>query len=319
MKVVLFCGGLGMRLREYSESIPKPMVPLGDRPIMWHLMKWYAHYGHKEFILCLGYRGDVIKKYFLQYDEWLTNDFVLDGNNGQKPQMLSTDIHDWKITFVNTGLNSNIGERLKAVQPYIGEDEMFLANYSDGLSDVPLTALVQQFRRKRKTACLVAVNPAQSFHTLQVARDGSVRGISDMSREGGITINGGFFIFRREIFESLRPGEDLVHEPLQRLITRNQVMAYQHGGFWACMDTYKDKQKLEDLVARGDAPWEVWRPRGDRPEAVPEKSRGRRSAPPLPERWSAPDGTAPIARRIDPQHQAVGRFRRAVRVRRRDP
>src|SRR6478609_5593576 len=145
MKVVLFCGGLGTRLREYSDTIPKPMVNIGHRPILWHVMKYYAHYGHKDFILCLGYKADVIKKYFLEYDECVSNDFVLSGG-GKNLQLLSSDIHDWNITFVDTGLTSNIGQRLKAVQRQLEGEEMFLANYTDGLSDVPLPAVIESFR-----------------------------------------------------------------------------------------------------------------------------------------------------------------------------
>ena len=137
MKVVLFCGGQGMRMREFSETIPKPMVPIGYRPIMWHLMRYYAHFGHKDFILCLGYRGDSIKEYFLNYKEWLSNDFVLSGG-GADVQLLSSDIDDWRITFVDTGTHSNIGERLRAVRPHLEGEEIFLANYSDGLTDAPL-------------------------------------------------------------------------------------------------------------------------------------------------------------------------------------
>jgi glucose-1-phosphate cytidylyltransferase len=156
MKVVLFCGGLGTRIRDYSESVPKPMVNIGYRPIMWHLMKYYAHYGHTEFILCLGYKADVIKEYFLNYNECLSNDFVLSGG-GKEVEMLNSDIQNWKITFVDTGLHSNIGQRLKAVEKHIGDDEMFLANYSDGLSTLPLDLYVDNFIRQDKTACFVNV------------------------------------------------------------------------------------------------------------------------------------------------------------------
>src|SRR3954465_13444214 len=145
MKVVIFCGGLGMRLREYSENIPKPMVPVGYRPILWHVMRYYAHFGHKDFILCLGYKGDTIKKYFLEYDETQSNDFVL-SQGGKQVDLLASDIHDWKITFVDTGLNSNIGMRLKAVQPFLEGEEMFLPIYSQGVSDLPLTPLVHPSR-----------------------------------------------------------------------------------------------------------------------------------------------------------------------------
>jgi glucose-1-phosphate cytidylyltransferase len=155
MKVVLFCGGLGMRMREYSEHVPKPMVPVGNRPILWHLMRYYAHYGHKEFILCLGYRGEAIKSYFVDYKEWLSNDFVLSGSS-DRIEMLASDIHDWRITFVETGLSANIGERLLAVRPHLEGEKTFLANYADGLTDAPLDAMVERFRQQRKTAALLA-------------------------------------------------------------------------------------------------------------------------------------------------------------------
>jgi len=167
MKVVLFCGGLGMRLREYSENTPKPMVPIGNRPIVWNLMKYYAHFGHKEFVLCLGHHAHVIKNYFINYDEWLTNDFILQDG---EPHLLKTDIHDWKITFADTGMKSNIGMRLKAVEKYLsdlGPEDMFLANYADGLSDAPLDKVIQFFKDSDKTACFICVKPQQTFHYIR--------------------------------------------------------------------------------------------------------------------------------------------------------
>src|SRR5690349_422134 len=163
MKVVLFCGGLGMRLRDYAENVPKPMVPIGYRPIIWHLMKYYAHFGHKDFILCLGYRGDMIKEYFLNYEECVSNDFVL-SQGGRKRELLNSDIADWRITFVETGLNSNIGERLKAVQRHLVGEEMFLANYSDGLTDLPLQEQIDDLRRRDKVASFLCVRPNLSYH-----------------------------------------------------------------------------------------------------------------------------------------------------------
>src|SRR5689334_24152731 len=163
MKVVLFCGGLGMRLRDYSDQIPKPLVEVGSRPILWHLMKYYAHYGHKEFILCLGHGATAIKNFFLKYDECTTNDFVL-SQGGKKLELLSRDIDDWRITFVDTGLQSTIGERLRRVRAHIGDDEMFLANYSDGLSDLDLASYVSSFRASKKTACFLAVPAPHTFH-----------------------------------------------------------------------------------------------------------------------------------------------------------
>ncbi|HYV65842.1 MAG TPA: glucose-1-phosphate cytidylyltransferase [Myxococcales bacterium] len=258
MKVVLFCGGLGMRLREFSENVPKPMVPVGYRPILWHVMRYYAHFGHKDFILCLGYKADSIKRYFLDYDETVSNDFVI-SEGGKKVDLLSSDIHDWKITFVDTGLNSNIGSRLKAVQPFLEGEEMFLANYSDGLSDLPLPSLIDFFRkREQAVACFVGVAPTQSFHLVSLEDGGSVKSISHV-KDIGMRINGGFFALRREIFEWMKQGEELVEEPFRRLAAGGKLVSYPYDGFWACMDTFKDRQLLEDLYARGQVPWEVWK------------------------------------------------------------
>jgi glucose-1-phosphate cytidylyltransferase len=202
MKVVLFCGGMGMRMREYSEAVPKPMVPIGYRPILWHVMKYYAHYGHEDFILCLGYKADVIKNYFLNYNECLSNDFVLSGG-GKNLELLSSDIHNWRITFVDTGLTSNIGQRLKAVEKHLQNEEVFLANYTDGLSDVNLDALVETFLQSKRLACFVSVKPRASFHMISVDEGGIVRSIEHITKSGA-RINGGFFLFRREIFQFIK-------------------------------------------------------------------------------------------------------------------
>lgn len=257
MKVVLFCGGLGMRLRDNAENVPKPLVHIGYRPILWHVMKYYAHYGHKDFILCLGYKADSIKSYFLNYNECITNDFIL-AEGGKKITLLNSDIHDWHITFVDTGINANLGERLKAVQPYLKDEDLFLANYSDGLSDLPLHEYVNNFRGRDKVASFVSVKPSQTFHVVSMDGDDLVTDIQHVAK-AGLRMNGGFFAFRREIFQYLRDGEELVAEPFQRLIADRQLIAYRYDGFWACMDTFKEKQQLEDLYTRGNAPWEVWK------------------------------------------------------------
>jgi glucose-1-phosphate cytidylyltransferase len=256
MKVVLFCGGLGMRLREYSESIPKPMVPIGYRPILWHLMKYYAHYGHKDFILCLGHRADVIKDYFLNYNECVSNNFVLKG--GKECQLLNRDIDDWTITFVDTGLSSNIGQRLKAVEEYLGDDEVFLANYADGLTDLPLEDFLDHFYKNNKIASFISVKPTQSFHVVSLENDHEVKAIKQLNRTD-IWINGGYFAFRRNVFEYIHDGEELVVEPFQRLIEDKQLITYKYQGFWVAMDTFKDRQLLEEIHTRGDAPWEIWK------------------------------------------------------------
>ena len=208
MKVVLFCGGLGMRLREYSENTPKPMVNIGYRPILWHVMKYYAHYGHKDFILCLGYKADVIKDYFLNYNECLSNDFVLtDGSKNIK--LLNNDIEDWKITFVDTGLYSNIGQRLMAIREYLDGEDVFLANYADGLTDLPLPKLIAHFYKYNKIAAFLCVNLNQNFHIVSINQDSIVKNIS-YANESGHVMNGGYFIFKKEIFRYLKEDEELV-------------------------------------------------------------------------------------------------------------
>jgi glucose-1-phosphate cytidylyltransferase len=256
VKVVLFCGGFGMRMREFSEAIPKPMVPIGYRPILWHVMKYYAHYGHKDFILCLGYKADVIKNYFLEYDECLSNDFVF-SKGGKSLELLSRDIDDWNITFVDTGLTTNIGGRLKAVQKHLKDEPIFLANYTDGLSDVHLPSVIEGFERSRNVACFVSVKPRASFHLIDTDAAGVVTSIEHIGTSGS-RINGGFLALRQEIFDYLHAGEDLVEEPFRRLIADGKLMAYPHQGFWACMDTFKERQELEDVYGRGNAPWAVW-------------------------------------------------------------
>ena len=257
MKVVIFCGGYGMRLREYSEEVPKPMVPIGYRPVLWHVMKYYAHFGHKDFILCLGYRADAIKQYFLHYDECVSNDFSL-SEGGKSLQLFNSDIHDWKITFAETGVHSNIGQRLKAVEKYLEGEEMFLANYADGLVDLPLTRLVEFAQNHGKIATFVSARPNLSYHVVSADRDGTVSAVTPI-QEIDLRINGGYFVFRRDIFRNIRHGEELVLVPFRRLVQKKELMAYRHDGFFGAMDTFKDKQLLDGMYARGEAPWEVWK------------------------------------------------------------
>jgi glucose-1-phosphate cytidylyltransferase len=256
MKVVLFCGGLGTRLKEYSGTIPKPMVDIGYRPLMWYLMKYYAHYGHKDFILCLGYKGDYIKNYFLNYDECISNDFVL-SNGGREIRLYNSDIEDWTITFVDTGLQSNIGQRLKAVQKYLDGEELFMANYTDGLSDVPLPHYLDCFAQSNKVAGLVTVKPSLTFHVVKMGEGHSVASIEPVQRSD-LWINAGFFVFKKDIFSYMRDGEELVLEPFARLIAENQLMAYRHEGFFTGMDTFKEKQMFDDMYNAGKMPWAVW-------------------------------------------------------------
>jgi len=257
MKVVLFCGGLGTRLREHSDTIPKPLVNVGYRPIIWHLMRYYAHYGHKEFILCLGYRGDMVRKYFLNYEETLSNDFTM-SEGGRQVDLHTSDIDDWKITFVDTGLHSNIGTRLLAARKYLQDDEVFLANYSDGLSDAPLDKMIDRFNRKHAIASFIAVRTSQSFHSTRFAEDGTVLALGEL-QEDEFWINGGFFVLRNTIFDYINDGEELVEQPFQRLIKAQKAIAYPYSGYWQAMDTFKDKIDFDRAYAKGRAPWEVWR------------------------------------------------------------
>jgi glucose-1-phosphate cytidylyltransferase len=266
MKVVLFCGGLGTRLREYSDTIPKPLVSIGYRPILWHVMKYYAHYGHTDFILCLGYKADLIKQYFLHYDECVSNNFVL-SNGGKELRLLNRDIEGWNITFVDTGIMSNIGERLKAVEEHLQGEDMFLANYTDGLTDLPLDEHLRYFVDSRKIATFVSARPTQSFHVVSTVDD-LVTDVRHINRSG-LRINGGYFIFRNDIFRYIREGEELVEEPFQRLIAERQLVAYRHEGFWASMDTFKERQQLEELYQRSHAPWEIWKaPVRQQPQSI---------------------------------------------------
>lgn len=257
MKVVLFCGGLGTRLREFSDTIPKPMVSIGYRPIIWHLMKYYAHYGHKDFVLALGYRGDIIKNYFLQYDECLSNDFVL-SNGGKSLHLYNSDIEDWSISFVDTGVNSNIGQRLMAVRRHLEGEKAFLANYTDGLSDLHLPSYLEHFHAHGKTAGFVVVKPPYSFHLVSADDKGNVKNITPAAKTD-MWINSGFFAFKTSVFDYIKNGEELVEEPFQRLAAADQLVAYRHHGFFACMDTFKDKQMFDSRHSAGDTPWEVWK------------------------------------------------------------
>jgi glucose-1-phosphate cytidylyltransferase len=257
VKVVIFCGGLGLRMREESTRLPKPMIPLGERPILWHIMKYYSVFGHRDFVLCLGYKSEVIKEYFLNYSEALSNDFVL-RDGGKRIELLGSDTHDWSMTFVDTGLRSTIGERLKRVEPHLADDDVFLATYGDGLTDAPLPDMVDTLVSSDKAALFLCVRPTQQFHVVTLDDGNGVRGMHDVAK--AVWINGGFFVCRREVFDYLHPGEDLVEGAFNRMIADDKVMAYPYDGFWAPMDTLKDKQNLETLLEAGDPPW--GRPRG---------------------------------------------------------
>lgn len=249
MKVVLFCGGLGTRLKAYSDTIPKSMVHVGQRPILWHLMRYYAHYGHTEFILCLGYGGGIIREFFADELGATPAGEVASPPEGGAP---------WRVTFVDSDLDANVGQRLKAAEPYVGNDPIFLANYTDGLSDLDLGAYLEFFARQNKLAAFASVRPHDTFHVVEFDDAGSIVALR-RAADSGMRINGGFFVFKRAIFDQLGEGEDLVEEPFRRLIAAGQLGTYRHDGFWHSIDNLKDKQAFDDMVARGTTPWEVWR------------------------------------------------------------
>jgi glucose-1-phosphate cytidylyltransferase len=255
VKVVIFCGGLGVRMGEATQRMPKPMIEIGGRPILWHIMRYYAEWGYNDFILCLGYKGEIVKEYFLTYNEALFNDFVLErSGDATRLELLSRDVGEWRITFVDTGSDATIAERLKTVGPRLGEDETFLATYGDGLTDAPLPELVKAFHERRKMAMFLSVRPEFNAHLVTTDDEGTVLRVEDMSRSQ-IRINGGFFVLRREILDLIEPGDELVEETFEKLIARNELVAFPYDGFFGPMDTIKDRQRLEALHESGHAPW----------------------------------------------------------------
>lgn len=253
MKVVLFCGGLGTRIREYSENIPKPMIPVGPQPILRHVMQYYSQHGHRDFILCLGYKANVVKDYFLNYKQVINSDCIV-SQFGNKVELLGEQPPDWRISLIDTGIWRNIGERLVAVRQYVQDEEIFLANYSDGLTDVHLPEMIDRFKRSGKVGCFLAIHPPITFHLAEFDEMGTVHNMR-ASQQSDVWINGGYFIFRKEIFNYIREGDELVVEPFNRLIERGELMAYRYEGFWRAMDTLRDRQVLEEMLERGDTPW----------------------------------------------------------------
>lgn len=255
MKVVLFCGGYGMRMRSGDgDGVPKPMQLVGPRPLIWHVMRYYAHFGHTEFILCLGYGAHHIKEFFLQYQETMSNDFVI---RGGEVELLGSDIADWTITFVDTGVESPIGERLRRVRPHLDGDEMFLANYSDVLTDAPLDVMIDKFRASGAAASMMIVPPQSSFHCVDVLPGGEIKNITPVAKLP-IWENGGFFVLTQEIFDHLPVNGDLVEDACGALAAQGRLFGYQHFGFWKPADTFKERAELDAGYLRGERPWMVW-------------------------------------------------------------
>jgi glucose-1-phosphate cytidylyltransferase len=257
MKVVIFCGGLGVRMGEETQRIPKPMIRIGNRPILWEIMRYFAAWGHNDFVLCLGYKGDVIREYFLDYNEALFSDFVLEGYGAEaRVELVEREVREWRVTFADTGMQSTIGGRLKAVERYLADDDEFLATYGDGLTDAPLDDMLAAFRRSGKLIQFLSVRPQFNAHRALTDDEGVVTSVVDLS-PSDVRINGGFFACKRELLDEIQPGDELVEETFARLIPRGEVVAYPYEGFFGPMDTIKDRQRLESLLESGKAPWRM--------------------------------------------------------------
>jgi glucose-1-phosphate cytidylyltransferase len=254
VKVVLFCGGYGMRMRDGVTDLPKPMHPVGPRPLLWHVMRYYAHFGHKDFVLCLGYGAHHIKDFFLSYSETDSNDFVM---RGGEVELLGSDIRDWTITFVHTGIDSPIGERLRRVRSLVEGEEMFFANYADVLTDLPLHHMVERFERTDAVGAMLAVPPQSAFHCLDVGDDDKITSITGI-QEMPLWENGGYFILRPEVFDYLPVNGDLVADACGPLAKEGRMLAYRHPGFWHPADTVKERSALEAAYQSGNRPWMLW-------------------------------------------------------------
>lgn len=257
MKVVIFCGGLGMRIRASEDSAPKPMIPIGNRPVLWHVMRYYAHFGHTDFILCLGYGAQAVKDYFLSYRETHSNDFVL-SKGGEHIELLGSDINEWRITFVDTGINTAIGERLRRVRRFLDDDEVFLANYGDVLTDAPMDEIIDRMLATDAAGSLLAVPPQDSFHVVDIDDQSRITGFVPAA-DLNMRLNGGYFVLRQDIFDYLHEGEDLVGDACARAAADGRMLAIPYDGFWAPMDTLKERATLEELYRTGESPWALWR------------------------------------------------------------
>lgn len=256
MKVVILAGGFGTRITEESHLKPKPMIGIGDRPILWHIMKEYSKYGFNEFIICLGYKSYVIKEYFSDYFLH-TSDVTFDLAKNEM------SVHDnfsepWKVTLVDTGLNTMTGGRIKRIQKYVG-NETFMLTYGDGVSDVNINELLEFHKSHRRLATLTAINAGQRFGVLEISDDNKIESFREKNTTDGSLINGGYMVLEPEVFNYIE-GDSTVFEkePLEKLARENQLVAFKHKGFWQCMDTIRDKNKLEELWNTGNAPWKVW-------------------------------------------------------------
>jgi len=254
-KVVILCGGKGTRMEHETEFRPKPLVPIGGKPILWHIMKIYAHYGYKDFVLCLGYKGDMVKRYFLDY-ECMTRDFTI--TLGTERECAFHNTHgeeDFTVTLADTGLETNTGGRIKRIEKYIEED-IFLASYGDGVANIDIAALLRFHQEMGKIATVTGVHPFSRFGVVQSDGQGLVTAFKEKPQVSGL-VSGGFFVFNREVFDYLDENSILEKEPFERLAADGQLAVYRHDGFWQCMDTRTDLRILNELWASGSAPWGI--------------------------------------------------------------
>ena len=258
MKVVILAGGLGTRISEESHLKPKPMITIGDAPILWHIMKIYSHYGFNEFIICCGYKGHIIKEYFADYYLY-RSDITFDFANNNEMIIHNNVAEPWKVTLVDTGLHTQTGGRIKRVQKYIG-NEPFMLTYGDGVSDIDIPALIEHHKKNGKTATLTAIQPGNKFGVLDIQEDMSISRFAEKSKEDGGWINGGYMVLEPEVFSYLNDDPTLVfeREPLEMLAKNGQLAAYKHNGFWQCMDTQRDRMQLEKMIENKNAPWIKW-------------------------------------------------------------
>jgi glucose-1-phosphate cytidylyltransferase len=246
-----------MRMRDGVTTGPKPMAMVGERPLLWHVMRYYAHFGHTDFVLCLGYGASHVKDFFLNYDETRSNDFVLE-NGAREVKLFSTDISEWRITFVDTGLHSAIGERLRRVRRFVEGETMFMANYADVLTNASLPDMIERFEASGAVASLLAVPPQSSHHVVDIAEDGLIAQVTPM-RDLRQWENGGYFLLRPEIFDHLNEGEDLVEDAImRRLVPQGRVIAYPYKGYWSPADTVKERAQLDEMYHQGNCPWMIW-------------------------------------------------------------
>ncbi|WP_019851157.1 glucose-1-phosphate cytidylyltransferase [Desulfitobacterium sp. PCE1] len=258
MKVVILAGGFGTRISEESHLKPKPMIEIGDAPILWHIMKYYSYYGFNDFIVCCGYKGYVIKEYFADY--YLhRSDVTFDFSQNNEMTIHSNVAEPWRVTVVDTGLKAQTGARIKRIQKYIN-DEAFMMTYGDGVSDVNINELLEFHKSHGKIATMTAIQPGGRFGVLDIDEHQSVQKFSEKAKEDGGWINGGFMILEPQAFDYLDDSEDLIFErkPLEKLAMDGNLLAYKHKGFWQCLDTLRDKGRLEYLWNSGDAPWKIW-------------------------------------------------------------